>query len=115
MLKLRCSQGFCANLAPLAALLLLIAAVHFEQSDAAKSSEHVVLYAWPGGRSHGFIAATIAKRLATDHAKVSLLVATMDLKKLAPIAGPDVNVVSFPVVIPRTMAMVGVDSSSRRL
>ena len=77
--------------------------------SATKSSEHVVLYAWPGGRSHGFVASAIAQRLAKDHEKVSLLVATMDYNVLAPRAGPDVNVVAFPTFVPRTFEMMGME------
>ena len=74
---------------------------------AAKSTEHVVLFAWPGGRSHGFVAATIAERLAKDHGKVSLVMGEMDHDAVAPLAGPEVNVVTFPVTQPKTMKMLG--------
>lgn len=73
----------------------------------AKSSEHVVLFGWPGGRSHGFVAATIAKRLAVDHEKVSLIIGDMDYEAVAPRAGPEVNVVTFAVTQPKTMKLLG--------
>ena len=76
--------------------------------SATKSSEHIVLYAWPGGRSHGFVASAIAQRLAKDHAKVSLLVGNMDYDVLAPRAGPDVHVTAFPLFLPRSFEMMGI-------
>ena len=77
-----------------------------------KRDEHVALYAWPGGRSHGFVASTIAKRLAKDYKKVSLLVGTCDYSKLAPKAGPGVNVQEFPGAMPRSFEMVGMKQAS---
>eukprot|EP00954_Amorphochlora_amoebiformis_P029307 1392977-Amorphochlora_amoeboformis.AAC.1 len=35
--------------------------------------ENIVLFAWPGGRSHGFIASEIGKRLAEDGHNVTIL------------------------------------------
>jgi hypothetical protein len=84
-------------------LLLLIPSTH------AKRDEHVVLYAWPTALSHGFVAATIAKRLAHDYSKVSLLVGSCDYSMLVPRAGHDVNVVAFDVTLPRTVAMLGME------
>ncbi|GAB5368356.1 hypothetical protein AAMO2058_001312400 [Amorphochlora amoebiformis] len=69
--------------------------------------ENIVLFAWPGGRSHGFIASEIGKRLAEDGHNVTILAWDADIEVLAPRAGANVRFV--PNKIKFTMTKKSLD------
>ncbi|GAB5353597.1 hypothetical protein AAMO2058_000048900 [Amorphochlora amoebiformis] len=69
--------------------------------------ENIVLFAWPGARSHGFIACAIGKRLAQDGHNVNIIAWDADTGVLAPRAGPNVSIVSTKIKFSLTKKSLG--------
>lgn len=56
----------------------------------------ITLFAWPGGTSHGFLAAVIADKLSQAGHDVALILWEQDREALEARAGPRVQLVTYP-------------------